>query len=85
MINRILIRIKVIQILYSYLLTKGEFKLETLTENLSRDRKYANTIYFDLLLLILKLSGHKIGNNVSITPSLLQNSKIAKLLIAHDS
>ena len=84
MINRILIRIKVIQILYSYLLTKGEFKLETLTENLSRDRKYANTIYFDLLLLILKLSGHKIGNNVSITPSLLQNSKIAKLLIAND-
>ena len=84
MINRILIRIKVIQILYSYLLTKGEFKLEPLTENLSRDRKYANTIYFDLLLLILKLSGHKIGNNVSITPSLLQNSKIAKLLIAND-
>ena len=81
MINRILIRIKVVQILYSYLLTKGEFKLETFNDNISRDKKYASSFYFDLILLILKLSGYNIGNKANITPSLLQNCKIAKLLI----
>ena len=84
MINRILIRIKVVQILYSYLLTKGEFKLESFNDNISRDKKYANTIYFDLILVILKLSGYKIGNNINVAPSELQNSKIAKLLINND-
>ena len=84
MINRILIRIKVVQILYSYLLTKGEFKLETFNDNSSRDKKYASSFYFDLILLILKLSGYNIGNKANITPSLLQNCKIAKLLINND-
>ena len=77
MINRILIRIKVVQILYSYLLTKGEFKLETFNDNISRDKKYASSFYFDLILLILKLSGYNIGNKANITPSLLQNCKIS--------
>ena len=44
MINRILIRIKVVQMLYSYLLTRKEFKIEVAQENASRDKKYAYTL-----------------------------------------
>ena len=45
MINRVLIRIKVVQLLYSYLLTQSEFKIESLPENPSRDKKYAYSLY----------------------------------------
>lgn len=58
MINRVLIRIKVVQLLYSYLLTQNEFKIETQVENPSRDRKYGYRLYMDLLLLVLELSGY---------------------------
>ena len=61
MINRVLIRIKVVQLLYSYLLTQNEFKIETQVENPSRDRKYGYRLYMDLLLLVLELSGYEIG------------------------
>lgn len=57
MINRVLIRIKVVQMLYSYLLTQGEFKLPQAPENASRDRRFAYSFYVDLLLLIMRLSG----------------------------
>lgn len=60
MINRILIRIKVVQMLYSYLLTKREFKIESAPEKKTRDSVYAYRLYMDLLLMILKLSGQKI-------------------------
>lgn len=84
MINRILIRIKVIQILYSYLLTRSEFSIESAPINATRDKKYAYTIYFDLFLLILQLSGHKIGaKSISVT-TLLSNSKVAKILAQND-
>ena len=59
MINRVLIRIKVVQMLYSYLLTQGEFKLAELPENSSRDKKFAHALYVDFLLLTLRLSGFK--------------------------
>lgn len=58
MINRVLIRIKVVQLLYSYLLTQNEFKIETQVENPSRDRRYGYRLYMDLLLLVLELSGY---------------------------
>lgn len=57
MINRVLIRIKVVQMLYSYLLTQGEFKLPQAPENASRDRRFAYSFYVDLLLMIMRLSG----------------------------
>ena len=53
MINRILIRIKVVQMLYSYLLTRKEFKIESAPESVSRDKRYGYALYLDLLLLIL--------------------------------
>lgn len=59
MINRILIRIKVVQLLYSYLLTRSEFRIITAPERNTRDSRYAYTFYIQTLLLILKLSGQK--------------------------
>lgn len=68
MINRVLIRVKVVQMLYSYLLTRSEFKLQSIPENPSRDRQYAFTLYHDLLLLILQLSGIKVQGAVGGDP-----------------
>ena len=41
MINRILIRIKVVQILYSYLLSRNEFKIDAAPAGAWRDRLFA--------------------------------------------
>lgn len=60
MINRILIRIKVVQMLYSYLLTRSEFKILPEPESASKDKKFAYSLYLDLLLLILELSGYNV-------------------------
>ncbi|MGN0210683.1 MAG: hypothetical protein ACI391_06155, partial [Muribaculaceae bacterium] len=62
MINRILIRIKVVQLLYSYLLSLSEFKIEAAPENATRDRRFAYAVYLDMLMLIQALSGLKINN-----------------------
>lgn len=57
MVNRVLIRLKVVQLLYSYLLSKSDFKVEMPSETSSPDRRYAYQAYAELLLLILGLSG----------------------------
>ena len=57
MINRILIRIKVVQLLYSYLLTQTDFRIDSAPEAASNDKKFAYAVYLDLLLLILEISG----------------------------
>lgn len=87
MINRILIRIKVVQMLYSYLLTRSEFRIEAAPEKKTRDSIYAYRLYLDLLLLILKLSGQKVIASDRTLPLLdksgknpLANSAIAKSL-----
>ena len=62
MINRVLIRIKVVQMLYSYLLSRSEFKIIPAPDTTAtRDRKYAYKLYLDLLLLILQMSGYEIS------------------------
>ena len=61
MINRILIRIKVIQMLYSFMLTRSDFRIKAAPAKNTRDSKFAYTMYLDTLLLILKLSGRKIS------------------------
>lgn len=64
MINRSLIRIKTVQILYSYLLTRKEFKLEPAPgEGASRDSLFAYSVYIDFIILLLKLSGIPLGTN----------------------
>lgn len=62
MVNRILIRIKVVQILYSYLLSRSEFKIEAAPEAASRDRRFAYNVYLDMLSLIQELSGIRTNN-----------------------
>lgn len=64
MINRVLIRVKVVQMLYSYLLTRSEFKIDEAPESASRDRRYAYVAYINLLLLILELSGLSAKNGM---------------------
>lgn len=58
MINRILIRIKVVQMLYSYLLTRSDFKVITEPRSATADNKFAFAVYNDLLLVLLELTGH---------------------------
>lgn len=89
MINRVLIRIKVVQMLYCYLLTHSEFKLQDAPEGGSRDKKYAYTLYCDLLLLILRLSGYRtspkgLKSSAIDSNKYLSANKISKLL-ASDS
>ncbi|MDE6397672.1 MAG: transcription antitermination protein NusB, partial [Muribaculaceae bacterium] len=62
MVNRILIRTKVVQLLYSYLLTRTEFKIDTDPDLSSSDKKFAHTAYVDLLMLLLELTGHSSEN-----------------------
>lgn len=72
--------------LYSYLLTRSEFKIETMPESATRDKKYAYSLYFDLILFILKLSGYNVGSNNSYAHnySALNESKLAKSLISNN-
>ncbi len=62
MINRILIRIKVVQILYSYLLSRSEFKIDAAPTGATRDRRFAYAVYMDMLMLIEELSGCRVNN-----------------------
>lgn len=73
MVNRVLIRLKVVQTLYGYMLSRSEFKIETPIETSSPDRRYSYTAYSELLLLILILSGHKVTSNRQ-TPAAIVNA-----------
>ncbi len=89
MVNRVLIRIKVVQMLYSYLLTRSEFRLIEPPETNSRDKKYAYNIYIDMVLLLLELSGQNVKSND--TPlqlnveKKLKDNKVAKALSQNDT
>lgn len=61
MINRTLIRLKVVQTLYSYLLTRTEFQLLPPPEKQTRDSLAAYSLYINLLRLILQLSDKNIS------------------------
>ncbi len=89
MINRILIRTKVVQMLYSYLLTRSEFRIDSAPENGSKDRRYAYAVYSDLLILIQELSGCRIARNtkqprVDVDPKLARN-RVGKALADNDT
>ena len=56
MINRILIRIKVIQILYANLLVENKFSLEEQETPATRERRFAYALYLDLLVLMIKVA-----------------------------
>lgn len=89
MINRVLIRIKVVQMLYSYLLTRSEFKIDDAPQSASRDRRYAYTAYIDLLLLLVELSGLPVRNGQRDVPftanRFLKANNVGKALAATDA
>lgn len=89
MINRILIRIKVVQMLYSYLLTRTEFKIQQAPESRAKDKRFAYALYLDLLLMILEMSGYNVQGPDKLSPlaavaknSRLSANKLAKALAA---
>lgn len=85
MINRVLIRIKVVHMLYSYLLTKENFKLYDAPEGGSKSKKYAYMLYRDLLMAILYLSGDSVVRRLVAVPGVGDNkylmvNRLAKIL-----
>lgn len=85
MINRSLIRIKTVQILYSYLLTRSDFKLEPapVPGESSRDKRFAYSVYLDLIVLLLKLSGMPLGPGSGMVlnaDTALAKNKVGKAL-----
>lgn len=57
MINRVLIRIKVVQMLYSYLLTEKLFMLETQPTPPTKEKRFAYNLYLDLLAVMTDIAG----------------------------
>ena len=56
MINRELIRIKTVQLLYSYLLVENPFSLESQPSAPTKEKRFAYSLYLDLLLLMTRLA-----------------------------
>lgn len=56
MINRVLIRIKVVQLLYSYLLIENHFMLESQPSAPTKEKRFAFALYLDMLMLMVKIS-----------------------------
>lgn len=69
MVNRVLIRLKVVQALYGYLLTRSEFKIEAPVETSSHDRRYSYSAYADMLLMMLEMSGWRVQADRALPPS----------------
>ncbi len=83
MINRILIRIKVIQILYSFLLVEKQFSLVTLPEDAStKEKRFAYSLYLDTLVLMLKVA-ESIGRRGGDKP--LEETRFIKRLKSDDT
>lgn len=56
MINRTLIRIKVIQVLYSFLLVEKHFSIESQPTAPTKEKRFAYSLYQDMLVLLVKLA-----------------------------
>jgi len=75
--------------LYAYLLTRSEFHLQTPPASKSRDNQYAYSVYQNLLLIILELSGYRVsrtGRNPMESlgdSNMLADNKLAKALAAN--
>lgn len=81
MINRILIRIKVVQMLYSYLLVEKDFSIESQLSAPTKEKRFAHALYMDLLALMTQMSG-SITRRGYGTP--LANSRFIKEVMADD-
>lgn len=84
MVNRILIRVKVVQMLYAYLLTRSEFRIDPAPEAASRDKRFAYSVYLDVLQLIIELSGcnprSKGSRQQAVLPPKLNSNRVGRAL-----
>lgn len=84
MINRSLIRIKTIQILYSYLLTRSDFHMESAPEGskATADSVFAYSVYLDYIFLLLKLSRIPVATGTKMLgpDSVLERNAVAREL-----
>lgn len=56
MINRVLIRVKVVQMLYSYLLTKDDVTLRSAKDNLNKSLEKSQELYYSLISMMIDLT-----------------------------
>ena len=85
MINRSLIRLKAVQILYSYLLTRKDFKLVSAPDpaNSTRDRQFGYRVYLHLITLVLKLSGEWSDPGLHfVADGYLKSNRVGRALLA---
>ena len=75
--------------LYAYLLTRTEFKIETEPDLSAADKKFAYSSYIDLLILLLELTGHSApgvnGTSGAILDKKLTASAVGKALASDSS
>ncbi len=57
MINRVLIRIKVVQLLYSYFLVQNNFTVQSSPSAPTKEKRFAYTLYLDYLYLMIDIAG----------------------------
>ena len=81
MINRVLIRIKVVQLLYSYLLIENHFMLESQPSAPTKEKRFAYSLYLDMLVLMLKVSD-EIVKRGGYKP--LEDTRFIKKILADD-
>ena len=91
MINRVLIRIKVVQLLYSYLLIENHFMLESQPSAPTKEKRFAYSLYLDILWLIVRLSnaivkrgGYKPLADTRFIKKILADEKIKSLQIKYE-
>lgn len=84
MINRILIRSKVIQLLYSYIITKSEFAIEPQPDSTSREKRFAYQVYLTTINIILLLAGVRIVKNIKSLSALAAKNRLLKTLWNED-
>ena len=85
MINRVLIRIKVVQLLYSFLLTENHFMIESQPSNPTKEKRFAYALYLDILNLIVRIADTvppKGGRSLADT-RFIKKLKTDEYLISH--
>lgn len=92
MINRVLIRIKVVQLLYSYLLIENRFMLESQPSAPTKEKRFAYSLYLDILTLIVRLSdkvqvrgGHRPLADTRFIKKILADDKMKSLVKKYSS
>ena len=78
MINRVLIRIKVVQLLYSTLLTENSFTLESFPSAPTKEKRFAYNLYLNTLLLFEKIA-ENLSKNSSAKRKLSDSRFIVRL------